>query len=94
MTVALFMPNLATFVLAFALATACLNAGFMLIGPIVASVVPYRLRSQGYAMVGVYVFLSGAILTIDGARDNWLGAWPPRGLVDEAGKPLTEERKQ
>ena len=39
-------------------------------------------------------YLSGAILTIDGARDNWLGAWPPRGLVDEAGKPLTEERKQ
>jgi citronellol/citronellal dehydrogenase len=38
-------------------------------------------------------YLSGAILTIDGARDNWLGAWPPGGLTDEAGKPLTEERK-
>ena len=40
-----------------ALAMTCANAGFMLIGPIVAAVVPYRLRSQGYAMVGVYIFL-------------------------------------
>src|SRR3954469_5533969 len=39
-------------------------------------------------------YLSGAILTIDGARDNWLGAWPPGGLTDEAGKPLAEERRQ
>jgi citronellol/citronellal dehydrogenase len=38
-------------------------------------------------------YLSGAILTIDGARDNWLGSWPPGGLTDEAGKPLAEERK-
>jgi citronellol/citronellal dehydrogenase len=38
-------------------------------------------------------YFSGAILTLDGARDNWLGPWPPRGLADEAGKPLAEERK-
>jgi citronellol/citronellal dehydrogenase len=38
-------------------------------------------------------YLSGAILTIDGARDNWFGAWPPGGLADDAGKPLAEERK-
>jgi citronellol/citronellal dehydrogenase len=38
-------------------------------------------------------YLSGAVLTIDGARDNWFGPWPPRGLVDDAGKPLAEERK-
>jgi citronellol/citronellal dehydrogenase len=38
-------------------------------------------------------YLSGAILTIDGARDNWLGSWPPGGLTDDAGKPLAEERK-
>jgi citronellol/citronellal dehydrogenase len=38
-------------------------------------------------------YLSGAVLTIDGARDNWFGPWPPRGLVDEGGKPLAEERK-
>ena len=38
-------------------------------------------------------YLSGAILTLDGARDNWFGAWPPRGLVGEEGKPLAEERR-
>jgi citronellol/citronellal dehydrogenase len=38
-------------------------------------------------------YLSGAILTIDGARDNWFGPWPPGGLTDESGKPLTEERR-
>jgi citronellol/citronellal dehydrogenase len=38
-------------------------------------------------------YLSGAILTIDGARDNWFGAWPPGGLTGEQGKPLAEERR-
>jgi citronellol/citronellal dehydrogenase len=38
-------------------------------------------------------YFSGAVLTIDGARDNWFGPWPPRGLVDESGKPLAEERR-
>ena len=28
---------------------------------------------------------SGSIITIDGARDNWFGPWPPGGLADEAG---------
>jgi citronellol/citronellal dehydrogenase len=38
-------------------------------------------------------YFSGAVLTLDGARDNWFGAWPPTGLADEGGKPLAEERK-
>ena len=38
-------------------------------------------------------YVSGAILTIDGARDNWFGAWPPGGLADAGGRPLAEERK-
>jgi len=25
------------------------------------------------------------VLTIDGARDNWFGPWPPPGLSDESG---------
>ena len=33
------------------------------------------------------------VLTIDGARDNWFGAWPPAGLTGEGGKPLAEERR-
>ena len=38
-------------------------------------------------------YYSGAIFTIDGARDNWLGPYPPPGLADESGKPLAEERR-
>src|SRR5256714_8363471 len=38
-------------------------------------------------------YYSGSIFTLDGARDNWFGTWPPPGLSDEAGKPLTEERR-
>jgi citronellol/citronellal dehydrogenase len=39
-------------------------------------------------------YFSGAVLTIDGARDNWFGPWPPGGLADEGGKPLAEERTE
>jgi citronellol/citronellal dehydrogenase len=38
-------------------------------------------------------FFSGAVLTIDGARDNWFGPWPPPNLVGESGEPVAEERK-
>jgi citronellol/citronellal dehydrogenase len=38
-------------------------------------------------------YFSGAVLTIDGGRDNWFGAWPPTRLTDESGKPLAEERR-
>lgn len=38
-------------------------------------------------------FYSGSVLTIDGARDNWLGPWPPTQLVNESGAPVAEERK-
>jgi citronellol/citronellal dehydrogenase len=32
------------------------------------------------------------VITIDGARDNWFGAWPPSSLLDDAGTVPTEER--
>jgi citronellol/citronellal dehydrogenase len=38
-------------------------------------------------------FFSGAVLTIDGARDNWFGSWPPAGAADTEGAPLSEERR-
>jgi citronellol/citronellal dehydrogenase len=38
-------------------------------------------------------FFSGTVLTIDGARDNWFGSWPPAGAADPEGTPLAEERK-
>jgi citronellol/citronellal dehydrogenase len=39
-------------------------------------------------------FFSGCVLTIDGARDNWFGAWPPGGASGEGGEPLAEERRE
>jgi citronellol/citronellal dehydrogenase len=39
-------------------------------------------------------FVSGAVLTLDGARDNWFGAWPPAGAADDSGEPLAEQRRE
>jgi len=39
-------------------------------------------------------FLSGCVITIDGARDNWFGPWPPPGVTGESGEPLAEERRK
>jgi citronellol/citronellal dehydrogenase len=38
-------------------------------------------------------FFSGCVITIDGARDNWFGPWPPPGATDPSGEPLSEERQ-
>ena len=37
--------------------------------------------------------LSGSVVTLDGGRDNWFGAWPPPGLSDAAGQVPTEDRR-
>jgi len=38
-------------------------------------------------------FFSGTVITMDGARDDWLGPWPPPQAADEHGTPLSEERR-
>jgi citronellol/citronellal dehydrogenase len=38
-------------------------------------------------------FFSGTTITMDGARDNWFGSWPP-GVYGSTGEPPAEERKQ
>ena len=38
-------------------------------------------------------FHSGSVITIDGARDNWFGPWPPPAISGEAGEPPAEERR-
>jgi citronellol/citronellal dehydrogenase len=37
---------------------------------------------------------NGSTVTLDGARDNWAGPWPPAGLADEAGEVPVEERRR
>ena len=36
--------------------------------------------------------LSGSVVTLDGARDNWFGAWPPESLVGAGGDVPAEAR--
>jgi citronellol/citronellal dehydrogenase len=36
---------------------------------------------------------SGSTVTLDGARDNWFGPWPPPGLADDDGAVPVEERR-
>ena len=37
-------------------------------------------------------FFSGTVITIDGARDNWFGSWPP-GLYGRSGELPAEQRR-
>ena len=37
--------------------------------------------------------LSGSVITLDGARDNWFGPWPPPSLTEDTGDVPTEERR-
>jgi len=65
--VALAMPNVWLLGAVYALASAVAQAGFVSIVAVSNAVIPYRLRSRGSAMVGVYVSLFGgffgAVLT-------------------------------
>ena len=37
--------------------------------------------------------LNGSVVTLDGARDDWFGPWPPPGLQGEGGEVPTEARR-
>jgi len=39
-------------------------------------------------------FYSGTTITIDGARDNWVGRWPPEHVATESGSLPAEERRR
>ncbi len=55
-------------------------------------------RSEELAWLVAYLaspagdFYSGTTITIDGARDNWAGPWPPKTIADAAGNLKAEER--
>ena len=38
-------------------------------------------------------FTSGAVLAVDGARDNWFGPWPPEAIATDRGSVVAEERR-
>ncbi|HEV7719866.1 MAG TPA: ATP-binding protein [Iamia sp.] len=63
----LYMPNLGLLGAFYAVGVALSQAAFVTVVAVTSSVIPYRLRSRGTAMVGVYLFLFGgffgAVLT-------------------------------
>ena len=38
-------------------------------------------------------YVSGTTITIDGARDDWAGPWPPRAIATASGTSVAEERR-
>jgi ABC-type branched-subunit amino acid transport system ATPase component/predicted MFS family arabinose efflux permease len=77
-------------VLLVALANACQGAAFTQIGPTISAVVPYRMRAQAFALVGVYIFLMGGFFggVITGAFSDAFGertaltvVVPPAALI-------------
>jgi ABC-type branched-subunit amino acid transport system ATPase component/predicted MFS family arabinose efflux permease len=71
----LYMPDLTLLIVVVGLGTALSHAAFVVLTPVVSAVVPYRLRSEGYAMVGVYIFLFGSFFgaVITGLLSESLG---------------------
>jgi ABC-type branched-subunit amino acid transport system ATPase component/predicted MFS family arabinose efflux permease len=65
--VGLWMPGVVALGACYAIGAALAQAAFTVVVALTSSVIPYRLRSRGTAMVGVYVFLFGgffgAVLT-------------------------------
>ena len=90
---ALYLPTLAMVVAGVTVAFAMLNLSFIPIFPMIAAVTPYRLRSLGFAMVGIYLFLFGAFFggILIGALSDSLGertaitiVMPPSALIGAA----------
>jgi ABC-type branched-subunit amino acid transport system ATPase component/sugar phosphate permease len=65
--VGLYMPNVVLLGAFYAVGVALSHAAFVTLVSVTSSVIPYRLRSRGTAMIGVYIFLFGgffgAVLT-------------------------------
>src|SRR5436190_16877438 len=67
----------------------------------VARTVPLQRLGEAEEQAWLVAFLaspagddySGDVITVDGARDDWFGPWPPPGMTDDSGKPLAEERR-
>ena len=66
------------------------GAAFTQVGPAISSIIPYQMRSQAFAMVGVYIFLmggffggllAGALSDAHGPRTSLTAVVPPAALL-------------
>ena len=83
-----FMPNPVGFALLAVPSAVMLSAAFAMVGPILTSVVPYRLRGMGSALGAIYIFFIGATggAVLAGLLVN---AYGPRVAVITVGVPST-----
>jgi ABC-type branched-subunit amino acid transport system ATPase component len=58
--VAVLMPSVVLLAVFYAVGVGCAQAAFAVFQAPLASVIPYRLRSRGVAMIGVYIFVFGS----------------------------------
>jgi ABC-type branched-subunit amino acid transport system ATPase component/predicted MFS family arabinose efflux permease len=74
----------------FAIGNAFQGAAFTQVGPTISSVIPYQMRAQAFAMVGVYIFLmggffgglmTGALSDAFGVRTALTVVVPPAALL-------------
>lgn len=91
--IALRFETPALFIGFYALANALQASAFVLTSPAVASVVPPKMRSQAFALVGLYIFLMGGFFgnLLAGAMSDAIGeraalSWivPPAALIGAA----------
>ncbi|ONH52095.1 ABC transporter [Frankia sp. CcI49] len=83
-----FMPHWVGFMLASIPGAVFASVAFAMVGPVVQSVVPYRLRGLGIALASVYMFFVGATggALLSGLISN---AYDPRVAVLVIGVPAT-----
>jgi len=88
--VAMRMHEITLLLLFVALAGACTSAAFVSVGPIVGAVAPYRMRTQAFALVPVFIFLvggffggilAGALSDAHGERTALMIVGPIAGIV-------------
>ncbi len=89
-TVGLRFENPVMLVAGMTLANACQGAAFTQVGPTISAVVPYRMRAQAFALVGIYIFLmggffggllAGALSDAHGERTALTVVVPPAALL-------------
>jgi ABC-type branched-subunit amino acid transport system ATPase component/predicted MFS family arabinose efflux permease len=60
LVIAIWLPSIWAVVPVLAVSTACAQGAFTILPAVVSTIIPYRLRARGTAMIGIYVFLFGS----------------------------------